>query len=125
MSEQTVILVVTDDDSTFAEVDAVLGDASTSLVHIRAGRELRPAVARHEPDLVVCDLQVGAMGGVAATLDLRLEAGAGRLEEVPVLLLVDRAADRFLAERSGADAWLQKPLEAVSLRSTAEELLAA
>lgn len=82
-------------------------------------------MARHEPDLVVCDLQVGAMGGVAATLDLRLEAGAGRLEEVPVLLLVDRAADRFLAERSGADAWLQKPLEAVSLRSTAEELLAA
>ncbi|MCB1270920.1 MAG: response regulator [Microthrixaceae bacterium] len=125
MSEPKLILVVTDDDPTFSEVDAAVGDDEHSLVHIRSGRELRPAVAEHEPDLVVCDLQVGSMGGVAATIDLHLEAGAGRLEPVPVLLLVDREADRFIAERSGADRWMAKPLEAGELRRNALELLEA
>lgn len=123
MSESNVILVATDDDSIFAEVDAALGDPGTELVQVRAGRQLRSTVAAREPALVVCDLQIGAMGGFAATLDLRLEAGAGRLEPVPVLLLLDREADRFLAERSGAEDWLFKPFAANELRRRATALI--
>ena len=69
-------------------------------------------VAEHLPDLAVIDLQIGNMGGMAACLDLRLEDGAGRLAHVPVLMLLDRQADVFLARRSGADGWLVKPLDA-------------
>lgn len=76
------------------------------------------------PSLVVCDQQIGSMGGVATTLDLRAEEGAGRLPRVPILLLCDRDAERFLAERSGADTWLVKPLEAVDLQRTVDRLLA-
>lgn len=124
MSASKHILVATDDDTTFAEVDAALGDANTSLSQVRAGARIRSVVESEAPNLVVCDLQIGSMGGVAATLDLRAEEGAGRLAGVPILLLCDREADRFLAARSGADRWLVKPLEALDLRKTATELLA-
>ena len=43
---------------------------------------------------------------------------------VPILLLLDRDADEFLAKEAGADAWLVKPLNPLQLRRTAEELLA-
>lgn len=118
------VIVVTDDDTTFSQLDAALADDDTTLRHVRAGKRLRSAVAEEQPDLVVCDLQIGSMGGVAATLDLRAEEGAGRLPRVPIVLLCDREADRFLAERSGADNWLMKPLEPLELRRIVESLSA-
>jgi two-component system nitrate/nitrite response regulator NarL len=42
----------------------------------------------------------------------------------PVLMLLDRSADLFLARRSMADGWLVKPLDAFRLRRAAEALLA-
>ena len=78
---------------------------------------------RVHPDLVVLDLQIGNMGGIATCIDLRHEAGAGRLPDVPVLMLLDRQADVFLARRSGADGWVVKPLDAFSLRRAATAIL--
>lgn len=124
MTASRRILVATDDDRTFAQVDAALGDATTSLTQVRAGKQVRSMVELDSPSLVVCDQQIGSMGGVATTLDLRAEEGAGRLPRVPILLLCDRDAERFLAERSGADTWLVKPLEAVDLQRTVDRLLA-
>ena len=72
---------------------------------------------------MVLDLQIGNMGGIATCLHLRHEAGADRLPEVPVLMLLDRDADVFLARRSGADGWLVKPLDAFSLRTAATAIL--
>jgi DNA-binding NarL/FixJ family response regulator len=56
------------------------------------------------------------MGGVAVALDIRLEADAGRLISAPVLLLLDRRADVFLARRSGVEGWLLKPLDPRRIR---------
>ena len=64
-------------------------------------------------DLAIVDMQVGSMGGMAITRALRGAApGVG-----PIVLLLDRAADAFIAKRSGADAWLLKPFAAQQLRS--------
>ena len=52
-------------------------------------------------------------------MDLRLEESAHRLDYVPVLLLLDRWADVFLARRAGAEAWLIKPLDSFRLRRAA------
>ena len=85
---------------------------------------MRDAVARRtQPDLVVLDMQIGNMGGVAVAIDLRLEASAGRIPDVPILLLLDREADRFLAKRADADAELVKPVDAGTLRRTVKRLL--
>ncbi len=117
------ILVVTDADDIFDEVDAAMGDERTSVKRLRAGRDVRAAVLTIDPDLVICDLQIGNMGGMATALDLRLEEGAGRIGPRPILLLLDREADTFVARRSGADAWVVKPLDALSVRRCAEALI--
>ena len=69
-------------------------------------------------------MQIGTMGGVAVALDLRLEVDAGRLEAVPVLLLLDRRADVFLARRSGVEGWLVKPLDPLRVRRAVRAVLA-
>jgi len=72
----------------------------------------------------VLDLQIGNMGGMATCVHLRLEADAGRLPAVPVLMLLDRRADVFLARRSGADGFLLKPLDSIRIRKAVEAVLA-
>jgi DNA-binding response OmpR family regulator len=119
----TEVLIATDADAVFAEVEASLVDERTSVVRVRTGHEVAGVVAESTPDLVVLDLQIGNMGGIAACLHLRHEAGAGRLPEVPVLMLLDRQADVFLAKRSGADGWVVKPLDAFTLRRAATAIL--
>ena len=119
----TEVLIATDADAVFAEVEAALVDESTTVVRVRQGQAVAGAVAESTPDLVILDLQIGNMGGIATCLHLRHEAGADRLPEVPVLMLLDRQADVFLARRSDADGWVVKPLDAYSLRKAATAVL--
>jgi DNA-binding response OmpR family regulator len=89
------------------------------------GQAVRDLVVEHEPDLVILDMQIANMGGIAVAIDLRLEAEAGRAPDTTILLLLDREADRNLAIRAAADAELVKPVDAGTLRRTATRQLAA
>ena len=117
-------LIASDADWIHTAVDAALVSSDNKIRHIRTGREVRPAVETELADLVILDLQIGSMGGMAACLDLRLESNADRLPRVPVLMLLDRADDSFLARRSDADGWLVKPIDALRLRRATDALLA-
>ena len=119
------VLVASDANWVRDHVRAALCGPGFELIEVERGRDVRGAVAEHEPDLVVVDLQIANMGGMAVSLDLRLEESGGRLPHVPILLLLDREADRFLARRSAADAMLVKPIDAGTLRRTVKTLLAA
>ena len=117
------ILLACDDADLTAEVDAAPVDADTRLARVRAGRDVLDAIGEVDPDVVLLDLQIGNMGGMAACRNLRLEEGAGRIPEQRIVLLLDRAADAFLAQAAGADAHLVKPLDALELQSTVDDLL--
>jgi len=106
-----------------AEITAALGGDDVSFVVCRDGRVVSDQVGERLPDLVVCDLQIGSMGGMAVTMALRLDESAGMLDHVPVLMLLDRAADLHLARRSGAEGWLVKPLDALRLSRAADALV--
>ena len=118
------VLLATDADWIFDEVDAALSDDDTTVVRVRSGREVIDAVAIHEPVLVLLDLQIGNMGGMATCMDLRLDESVDLMDRVPVLMLLDRPVDSFLASRSDADGWVVKPLDAFELRRAASALLA-
>jgi DNA-binding response OmpR family regulator len=120
----TEVLIATDDDAVFDEVDAALSDEQTTVTRVRAGKAVAAVVAESTPDLVILDLQIGNMGGIATCIHLRNEAGDDRLPLVPVLMLLDRDADVHLARRSGAEGWVVKPLDAFALRARATEVLA-
>ncbi|MHB8246395.1 MAG: response regulator [Acidimicrobiales bacterium] len=117
------ILIVSDAPSVLADVRSALEDDETTIRELHAGELVRDAVTGEPPDLVVTDLQVSSMGGIAICMDLRLEESGGRLPHVPVLILMDRRADVFLARRSDAEGWLIKPFDSLRLRRAARALL--
>ena len=119
----SILLLATDADHVHHEVDAVMG-GDHQVVRVHAGADVLAAIREHDPVLVVLDLQIGNMGGMAACLDLRLEERAERIPPQRVVMLLDRDADEFLAKRAEADAWIVKPIDALLLRRTARDVLA-
>ena len=117
------ILVASDAPSVRAEVAAIAGRPDIEVREARSGPAVLEEVAEDTPDLVVVDLQMGNMGGMAVCLELRLEESYGNLDHVPVLMLLDRRPDVFLARRSGAEGWVVKPLDPIRLRRAVAALL--
>ena len=127
-------MVATDSVELFEQVKSALLAENTTLFWAKSGQEAMEvikgsAVAKDSeavptPDLLVSDLQIGSMGGVAISYDLQLEMLAGRVRKIPVVLLLDREADIFLAKEVGADAYIVKPISALKLKRISSEVLA-
>ncbi len=117
------ILVASDAPTVRAEVISIAARPEVTIGQARSGPEVMRECAESLPDLVVVDLQMGNMGGMAVCLELRLEESYGKLGHVPVLMLLDRRPDVFLARRSGAEGWVVKPLDPIRLRQAMTALL--
>jgi DNA-binding response OmpR family regulator len=117
------ILIATDSESVYDEVNSVISRPGTTVRRVRSGAAVRDSINAEPADVVVVDLQIGSMGGFAVALDLRLEADAGRLDPSRILLLLDRRADVFLARRAGVDGWLVKPLDPIRVRRAVAALV--
>jgi DNA-binding response OmpR family regulator len=118
------VLVAADGKWIRDQVRTALAASDTTVLEVTRGQDVRAAVAEYAPELVILDMQIANMGGVAVAIDLRLEADAQRLPPTKILLLLDREHDRFLAKRADADAMLVKPVDAGTLRRTMKQLLA-
>ena len=101
----TDVLIASDATWIVDEVSAVLIDADTTVRVVNTGAAVRNAVKASAPDLVVLDLQIGNMGGMATCIDLHLEAGAGRLPEVPVADVARPCGRRVFGQELGGK-WL-------------------
>ena len=118
------ILIATDAQWVLNEIQAVFGSTSTTIQVVTNGRLVSPAVAERTPDIAILDMQVGSMGGMAITMDLRLDHSSGALPNVPILMLLDREADVHMARRSGANGWIIKPLDSLRLRKAVNVIVA-
>jgi len=118
------VLVAADGKWVRDQVRTALAASDTTVIEVTRGQDVRDAVGEYGPELVILDMQIANMGGVAVAIDLHLESEAGRIPESRILLLLDREHDRFLATRADADAVLVKPLDAGTLRRTMKQLLA-
>ena len=110
------ILVVADTSWVINEVESVLSLPGFELITHSDPRTLVPAIVEHRPDVAIVDLQVGTMGGMAMTRAIKEAAQGGGSPDVPVVLLLDRLADGFLAKRAAVHSWLVKPFEPHQLR---------
>ena len=118
------VLIATDAPWVLADVRAALEGPGTTFTVCSNGRDVVPAIRRQTPDVAICDLQIGSMGGMAVTMALRLDESSESLPHVPVVMLLDRTADVHLARRSGAETWLVKPLDPIGLRRAVAEATA-
>jgi len=122
-SDLVHVLLATDAQWVVDDLVAALGGPETSFTVCRNGRDVTGVVKARTPDLAILDLQSGSMGGMAVTMNLRLDESSGALPYIPVLMLLDRTADVFLAKRSGADGWLIKPLDALKIQRAVDAIL--
>jgi len=118
------ILVASDAPTLRREIEAVISGPDREVVSVVSGPEVIASVTAESPDLVIVDMQMGNMGGMAVTLELRLQESYDALDHIPVLMILDRRPDVFLARRSGAEGWLVKPLDPMRLRRAVNALLA-
>lgn len=118
------IVVASDAAFLRKEIAAVADAPDVEIREAESGPEVVASVRDDPPDLVVVDMQMGNMGGMAVCLELRLQESYGDLPHIPVLMLLDRRPDVHLARRSGAEGWLVKPLDPLRLRRAIRLILA-
>lgn len=117
------VLLASDLPSLRHDLRTTLEGPDLVIEEVSTGREVLSRVKQGGIDLVIVDMQIGSMGGMAICLDLRHEESYGAAEPVSVLMLLDRRADVFLARRSGAEGYVVKPLDPQRLRAAVRALL--
>ena len=117
------IIVVADEAWARNEVHAALTEPDFKLIDHDDPTTAVETVDAEEPDAAIIDLQVASMGGMAVARALHQHAALEEKEEVPVVLLLDRAADAFLAKRAGVAAWVTKPFTPHELRTAVEQAI--
>jgi DNA-binding response OmpR family regulator len=119
-AEKTV-LVVSDDP----EVKRELRYAWPADIDLEVADDATPAWDRLKaitPGLVIVSIRTGNAGGFALTRDMSM---VPRLAEVPVLMLLEREQDTWLAKEGGATKVRVAPFEASDLVADALDLLNA
>jgi DNA-binding response OmpR family regulator len=117
------VLLASDLASLRRELDTMLAEPDILIEEASSGPETIERVKRGDVDLVVVDLQIGSMGGMAITMELRNLESYGAADSVAVLMLLDRRPDVFLARRAGADGFVVKPLDPQRMRAAVRALL--
>ncbi len=117
------VLIASDLPALRAELRSMLEAPDTQIIEVASGPEVRALVTTQTIDLAILDLQIGSMGAMAICLDLRHEESYGAAPHVPVLMLLDRRPDVFLARRSGAEGFVVKPLDPLRVRRAVRALL--
>jgi DNA-binding response OmpR family regulator len=110
-SESIAVLVVSDD----ARVGEEIGYGSPSGVTAEIVADSRAAWAKLQhltPQVVVVDIQTGSAGGYGLARDMRADT---RFSDTPILMLLERDQDGWLANQAGATSWRTKPVEVSTL----------
>ncbi len=118
------VLLASDQPTLRRDLRLTLEGPGVEIEEAETGPEVLDRVRQGGVDLVLADLQIGSMGAMAVCLELRGEESYGAIEPVAVLMLLDRRPDVFLAQRSGADGYLVKPLDPARLRAAVRAVLA-
>lgn len=114
------VLVVSRDPSILD--DARFGFPSDAEVETATdARNAREVLKDFQPTVVIADLMSGSAGGYAVAREMSQMAA---LEDVPILILLDRDQDSWLADQAGATMHRTKPLTAESLAADALSLIA-
>ena len=114
------ILIVDDDGDLRTLLGLCFLRRGHSIVVAGDGAAGLACVASHTPDLVITDVMMPVLDGLAFLQRLRAEGRA----TPPVIVVSARSDQRAAATAAGADAFLVKPVSLRDLSATAERLLA-
>jgi PAS domain S-box-containing protein len=106
-------------------VQYILEPLGAQLTIVEDGRHALEALAAGGFDLVLMDMQMPVMDGLAATRALRAREAAAGVPPTPVIMLSANAMDQHRAQSSaaGADLHLAKPISALALIGAIQDVL--
>lgn len=114
------VLVVSDDADISDEARFGLPDAVTVETAVDATDAIE-RLALLRPAVVVVDLQTGNAGGYALARDMSQQP---KLAGIPIVMIIEREQDRWIAGQAGAAVTLRKPLEAGALGRALADVVA-
>ena len=119
-----LILVADDSEINLNTLQRLLTSAGYQVALARNGREALAVTRARRPALILMDIQMPELDGLATTRALRTEADLG-LAAIPVIALTGLAmpGDREQCLDAGANAYLAKPVTLTQLRQAIETLL--
>lgn len=120
-TEQRVVLVADDERSIAETLAVIVADAGYLPVVARDGREALALARAHHPHLLITDLMMPRMSGADLIATLRQDAAADG--SAAALVIVVTAANRELAEQSGADVIIEKPFDVQTVEEAMLTLL--
>ena len=113
------VLLVSQDESTIEDVRFGFPAGADIRVE-RDATVARTALESFTPSVVIVEQMTGNSGGLALTKDMRQSP---RLAGIPILVLLERDQDAWLAKQAGATLLRTKPVTAESLAAAALSLL--
>lgn len=115
-------VLLVDDEPVIRElVQAMLEGGGVEVRCVDSGARALAEARTHHPDLVLLDIVMPGLDGLAV---LRLLRADPALAGVPVHMLTARArpADHAAAEKAGADGYIEKPFKGQALQALVEAL---
>jgi len=116
------ILIAEDDPASRELVREILAAQGYQVIEAADGQEALRMAEEEGPDLVLLDIQLPHVNGLAVVRQLRQNPRLANLRVVAVTAYAMRG-DKEKALDAGFDAYITKPLDAAALRSQIEQLL--
>lgn len=117
------ILIVDDNETTLATVNAVLSKAGYNVQTASNGKKAIEHLAANSPNIIITDLQMPYAGGLNVIDSARSKEGGG---VTGILVLSSMGDEATITElfRRGADDYVRVPFRAVELVTRVEKLIA-
>ena len=120
--EREIVLAVDDNEQNLQLLEEYLGGWGYDVVLARDGVEALQLYPKHNPSIIVLDVMMPNMDGYEACARIKSQPGG---KTIPVLMLtaLTAAEDKIRALESGADDFLNKPINREELRSRIRSLI--
>jgi two-component system phosphate regulon response regulator OmpR len=119
MSESASVLIVDDDPEVRGMIAEYLGGHGYEIAQAGNGEEMRQALARRLPDVVLLDLNLGGEDGLALARYLRERHDVG----IIMVTAASDVVDRIVGLEVGADDYVAKPFDPRELRARLKSVL--
>lgn len=118
------VLIVDDNRASRDLIRAILKPVRCDVIEASNGQKALDLLRQEHPSLVLLDIDMPELDGIAVVKRIRQEAGFAKLPVVAVTAFA-MEGDREKALAAGFTAYVTKPVRAAALRQQVQELLGA
>jgi len=121
--EGRLLLLVDDDHGVIELLRRGLAPFKYQFVEAEDGTQALTAIRKHQPDLIVMDVEMPGLGGVEVCRIVKANQGAGFAFTPVILMTAGRSSGKVEGLELGADDYLIKPFDILELSARVKSML--